>query len=736
MTSAVPPTEPPDSRETIRRASSLLAEPGAVHELRILGVPGAGVASGYFDDLDAMAAAADKYDGRAGGVYITANPVLPALLARAKNRVQERAGKTTGDDQITSRRWLPIDVDWERPAGISTTEEEHEAAIDRAHEIARYLVADLDWPGVAIADSGNGAHVLARIDLPNDRESTELVSRCLAALAFQFGDDSLVIDESVSNPARIWKLYGTLACKGDSTAERPHRRAQLLYVPEPLEIVPREKLEALAALAPRPEAKATGPRINGSGQPFDVDGFLSRNGIAVLRSGPWTDGTKWVLEQCPFAEHSTPGKAYVVQLALGAVAAGCQSGKCEWSWHDLRARFEPRTDEHRARGNGAGGSGGYEESYGSHTRGAGPEEGAEQAEPRTLCRLAFTGAKFAALADRPALPPIVPGIPPAGHLTLLIAPKGFGKSTLLDIVAAATATGARPWEGGPLLGPGRVLILSPDESPEVRARRMRRLALFAPKVEGWSLERAAERLFVLGSDREAEPALLDAMRLDDAGLALLEATLAEAQAAGDPFVGVLLDAWIDFLPFDMSENDNGAVARIAGRLEHLAVRFGCYVYVLHHEGKPAPGATEGRDPRFAGRGASALNAKARCVFSLEMVAGATHLRRVRTVSNLAPVERESLFEVADPQGPTDRDEILYFRPSTDAKVYPIAKFLKVGESISTSELARRLAGIEDGDAPGDMKRLATRLRESWRRDGLVEVAAGGTGKPTTLVRVS
>jgi len=367
------------------------------------------------------------------------------------------------------------------------------------------------------------------------------------------------------------------------------------------------------------------------------------------------------------------------------------------------------------------------------------ERSAEQTEaepPRTLRRLAFTGARFTALADRPAPPPIMPGIPPPGHLTLLIAPKGFGKSTLSDTIAAATATGARPWEDGPILGPGRVLVLSLDESPEVTARRLRRLSMFAPVRDGWNLERAAERLDVLGSDREAPPGLLDAMRLDDDGFSLLEATLTDAQSTGEPYLGVHLDAWIDFLPFDTSENDNRAAARIAGRLQHLAVRFGCYVLVLHHEGKPAPNATEGRDPRFAGRGASALNAKARCVFSIEQVSGSPHLRRIRTVSNLAPVPREALFAVADPKGAADRDELLYWRPSDEVGEYPIGDFLAIGETISTAELTRRLAGIEGSDQPpGDAKRLAIRLRQRWLADNLIEVTEGGAGKATALRRL-
>ena len=54
------------------------------------------------------------------------------------------------------------------------------------------------------------------------------------------------VDRKVFNASRIVKLYGTLARKGDSTPDRPHRRAAVLEVPTDLRPVPRDLLEALA----------------------------------------------------------------------------------------------------------------------------------------------------------------------------------------------------------------------------------------------------------------------------------------------------------------------------------------------------------------------------------------------------------------------------------------------------------------------------------------------------------
>jgi hypothetical protein len=247
----------------IRKALEILSEPGQVIELRI---PRARhTRSGYFDELDRAAEVAAKLNGTAS-VYMTLNPCNPALLARGVNRIVEGPEATTSDRDILRRVWFPIDLDPVRPTGVSSTDAEHEAAIARAREVFGYL-RSLGWPEPLVADSGNGAHLLYRIALPNDLESTELLKRGLQALALRFGDDLVSVDEKVFNAARIWKVYGTIACKGDNTPERPHRQAKLLRVPDELEAVPLDKLIALADAAPKPSQQ----RKHSSGERFDLD---------------------------------------------------------------------------------------------------------------------------------------------------------------------------------------------------------------------------------------------------------------------------------------------------------------------------------------------------------------------------------------------------------------------------------------------------------------------------------
>ena len=57
------------------------------------------------------------------------------LLARATNRVKERAQSTTSDKDIVLRIHILIDCDPVRETGISSSDAEHEAALERAREV-------------------------------------------------------------------------------------------------------------------------------------------------------------------------------------------------------------------------------------------------------------------------------------------------------------------------------------------------------------------------------------------------------------------------------------------------------------------------------------------------------------------------------------------------------------------------------------------------------------------------
>ncbi len=324
----------------IRAALDTLHPAGAVVELRMPKTTKRTV-SGYYDDWAALAHDAATWDTQAPGIYVTLNPINPALLARSRNRAIPYCDTTTADSDVTARRWLPIDCDSLRPAGIPSTDAEHEAALTRAVAIQAALTAR-GWPDPILADSGNGAHLLYRVELPADDGG--LVARCLEALAFGWDDGAVTIDRSVHNPARIWKLYGTVARKGDGTTERPQRLARLIEVPEAPVPVPRVLLDALAAEVP----PASPPAASASRGAFDLPTWIGAHGLEVAREGAWTRGRRWVLARCPWNPEHTDRSAYIIQFDNGAIGAGCHHNSCAGKgWRELRELLEPGRREYR-----------------------------------------------------------------------------------------------------------------------------------------------------------------------------------------------------------------------------------------------------------------------------------------------------------------------------------------------------------------------------------------------------
>lgn len=228
-----------NAEQSLRRVWGLFKAPDAILEVRALDCSGKHKAwsgwatstlSGYFDDADAFFEAVTGLDkaGRASGIYVTLNPVQPDLLARANNRlVAAKRGETTDDAHILARRWILLDFDPVRPAGISSTDAELKRALESAKQ-ARAQLSNMGWPLPVMACSGNGIHLLYRVDLANDESAREGVKATLQSLAERFSGEAVSLDTGVFNAGRIVKCYGTVARKGDATADRRHRRALIL----------------------------------------------------------------------------------------------------------------------------------------------------------------------------------------------------------------------------------------------------------------------------------------------------------------------------------------------------------------------------------------------------------------------------------------------------------------------------------------------------------------------------
>jgi hypothetical protein len=335
------------AEEEILGAAKVLFVPGDVVELRIFGSMNGRprIEAGYFVDFVKMAAEAAKFSGRPGieGVYWTLNPCVKALLARAVNHVTTLK-TTTANKDIEKRSRFLIDVDPVRPSGISATEEEKKAAIEVTRSICCYLRKE-QWPEPFVGDSGNGYHLIYRLDLPNDDPARDLIQACLKSLAAMFDNNAVKVDTDVYNAGRISKAYGTVAAKGDWTPERPHRQAHLVQVPKSAGIVSRELLEALAAKVPKQSETRRTTQSNSEGKitPEKVEEFLAEAGIEHRGRIPYDSGWKWQLERCWFDASHTATSVIVILDASGPLVYHCSHNSCKGNdWHKFRASVQQK----------------------------------------------------------------------------------------------------------------------------------------------------------------------------------------------------------------------------------------------------------------------------------------------------------------------------------------------------------------------------------------------------------
>lgn len=340
----------------ITHALRLWFQAGDVFEVRVLDAVSADyrrehIESGYFDyeHISAVPEALKRLLSFRG-VYVTVNPVNPDLLARAVNRLRP-AGRnpTTADTDIVRRRWLLIDCDPRRASGVSSSNSEHESALAKAREI-RDGLSSLGWADPIMTDSGNGAQLMYRIDLPaNDGE---LVRRVIGEIA-KASSEQVAIDTSVHNPARIWRLPGTMNCKGDSIPERPHRMARILEEPQDIVSVSREQMQDIVSHqsedtqtdVPDDDWKHTMPA-------FDLDSWIAQYCPELGSPQPWKGGRKWIFPVCPFNEAHANKSAVLIQEPSGAVAFKCHHNGCSGNdWRALRELREPGCYDRREEAN-------------------------------------------------------------------------------------------------------------------------------------------------------------------------------------------------------------------------------------------------------------------------------------------------------------------------------------------------------------------------------------------------
>ena len=339
--------------KNLSNAIHLLHTDGELFEIRLIN--GSYNASGYFTNADTAIKALQDFrpnwnsrtpTAKASNIFITLNPIDMSCYSRKQHdHFIENVTPTTKDNEITALNWLLIDLDPKRISGVSSSDAELTLAKEKSNTI-RSFMSERGFKEPIRAMSGNGIHLVYRFNVKNTEENVAVFENALKVLSDKFSDDSVEVDTTVFNPARICKLWGTIAQKGATTPERPHRKAYI--EPSTPFSIPVNDFTLLRALAAeidenKPSETAYSTTKENTKEKFDLQQFISEHNIPVKSIERAANGSvKYILEHCLFDESHKGKDAAIFQKSDGSLGYKCFHNSCSGKhWKDVRLLFEP-----------------------------------------------------------------------------------------------------------------------------------------------------------------------------------------------------------------------------------------------------------------------------------------------------------------------------------------------------------------------------------------------------------
>lgn len=338
----------PEIEKTLRLSSGKV-------ELRILRNESGIADIGIFDNKETLIQTLKDYDANEPvQVYITRQHLSDSVVQTYNehyNKLEYKAPRAVKDGDSDYYMYFIVDLDPERPSKTSATDEEKRSALELANTVMQYLERK-GWPFPIIADSGNGFHLLYRIQLANNDDNKRLLKDCLKALNDLFGNDECHVDRINYNQSRILKLYGTEATKGENTTERPWRMSKILAPNEEhyyeIKKVPKKLLQELAETVrakPKPQKTYI---ASGDNDSLNLKEFFAKHGIEYEDKSYTSKGEYvekyWVM--CPFSDDHTSETrlkdAVIYKNPSGVITFSCSHSHCaDKTWHDFREYYEP-----------------------------------------------------------------------------------------------------------------------------------------------------------------------------------------------------------------------------------------------------------------------------------------------------------------------------------------------------------------------------------------------------------
>lgn len=333
-----------DEKE-IRKAISVLKPDNQLFECRVI-YNNRATYSGYFRSADELLRGMDGIrDFSDCNFYVTLNELNSACYDRSqKGRFEKNSKATTSDNDVIGYQWLMVDLDPRRPTGTSSDANQIEKAKSKGNKLYSFM-KNLGFEEPVMGFSGNGVHLLYNLRLRNSDENRQLLKKALETLNMLFADEDIDVDMKNFNPSRVCKLYGTTAQKGSNTEERPHRMSYLVRAPEEIRPTDISYLKKLCDIYPKEEK----PQKYNNYQPreFDLEEWLSKYGLRYRKTS-YADGTKYILDCCPFDSNHKGKDACIFQSRSGAIGFHCFHNSCaDKTWRDVRLLYEPDAYEKR-----------------------------------------------------------------------------------------------------------------------------------------------------------------------------------------------------------------------------------------------------------------------------------------------------------------------------------------------------------------------------------------------------
>lgn len=333
----------------IQRGIRLLFKPGQLIEFRVK--TASDVWRGfYFDNHERLAETVLRldHDERVVSLYYVINAVRPNLpkergvtvnpdSAQVDTILSGPSQQLTSNDDIETFNWLFIDVDTTRATGFeheSSTNEEKAGSRGVATNVVNYLVDEKKWPQPLLGDSGNGCHILAKLNLLNSAHNKHLLVDCLKALAAKFNCPAANVDASVFNPARLTRAYGTTTRKGTDTKERPYRQNKLIQPKSPIVEVPLSLILDLTSESPSSGRRKDDdiPELDDEFDPLDWIQHFEEQGAWEIEGTRSTGGMNiMVTSVCPIAGHKHTGSGLTGFIIGDTFGFHCFSDDCEGS---------------------------------------------------------------------------------------------------------------------------------------------------------------------------------------------------------------------------------------------------------------------------------------------------------------------------------------------------------------------------------------------------------------------